>query len=244
MKKSFLVIFLAVLFVIMASPVAATSLKTSTVLNNFDTLPSEFENAEFINFDKDYVDGTTNAIRGSATSDYSYVYLKEAGLGDYSIKFSVPEDGTYEFVIRLMGWSKSVTRSTDVRIDDSEKVYFAYDYEDADQYKAQYWTGISVDLTAGEHTITLSLSSDFDNATVKSLYFRDFAFIKVENKETVAPETEAPATEAPITEEPATEAPVTDVAPTAPKTADKALIAVSVVALCGCATAVLLKKKK
>ena len=111
-----------------------------------------------------------------------------------------------------MAWSKSVLRSTNVKIDDSEWIYIGYDYNDEDQYSEQYWTGLTMNLTKGTHTCTLSLAPDFDNTNVKSLYFCDLLVGyagEAAAVEAVA-ETEAPETE--------TEAPETEAETTAPET--------------------------
>ena len=237
MKKHLSTLAFAAALLTLAVPTSALTLKSSTVSNSFDTMPAAFENAEFISFAKDYEEGVTNAISNNDSSFGDYVYLKENGLGDYTVTFNVAEEGTYDFVIRLMGWSKSVPRSTDVSIDDSEKVYFSYDYEDADKFRMQYWTGISADLSAGEHTITLSLASDFDNETVKSLYFHDFALVKAGSTTPAAAE-EQPADTTPAD---TTQEQPTDTTPSAPQTADTAAAALL---LCGCAAIVLLRRKR
>lgn len=223
MKKHLATLAFAAALLTLAIPASALTLQSSTVSSSFDTVPAGFENAEFIEFSKDFEEGVTNALSNTNENFGSYVYLKENGLGDYSVTFSVAEDGVYDFALCLMGWSRSVLRSTDVRIDDSEKVYIAYDYADEDHLREQYWTGISADLCAGEHTITLSLASDFDDSTVKSLYFHSFAFVKTSGAS------------APAEEKPA------DTTPAAPQTADAAAVAVL---LCGCAAVVLLLKKR
>lgn len=223
MKKHLATLAFAAALLTLAIPASALTLQSSTVSSSFDTVPAGFENAEFIDFSKDFEEGVTNAFSRTMENFGSYVYLKENGLGDYSVTFSVAEDGIYDFALCLMGWSKSVLRSTDVCIDDSEKVYIAYDYADEDHLREQYWTGISADLCAGEHTITLSLASDFDDSTVKSLYFHSFAFVKTSGAS------------APAEEKPA------DTTPAAPQTADAAAAAVL---LCGCAAVVLLRRKR
>ncbi len=238
MKKHLSTLAFAAALLTLAIPASALTLKSSTVSSSFDTVPAGFENAEFIEFSEDFEAGVTNALSNTDENFGSYVYLKENNLGDYSVTFSVAEDGTYDFALCLMGWSKSVLRSTDVRIDDSEKVYLAYDYADEDLFREQYWTGISADLSAGEHTITLSLASDFDNSTVKSLYFHSFAFVKTSGASTPAAAEEKPADTTPAE---TTEEKPADTTPAAPQTADAAAAAVL---LCGCAAVVLLLKKR
>ena len=75
-----------------------------------------------------------------------------------------------------MGWKKSVLRATNVKIDDGEFVRMAYDYEDTTENVDHFWSGLSAALTAGEHTLTLSLTPDFDDSNVKTLYYDNFFY--------------------------------------------------------------------
>ena len=87
-----------------------------------------------------------------------------------------------------MAWGKSVPRSTNVRIDDSDWVYVMFDYEEENKELPQYLTGLQIELKKGTHTFTLSLAPDFDDSAVKSLYFDNFFFKKAADP---VPETEA-----------------------------------------------------
>ena len=100
----------------------------------------------------------------------------------------------------IMAWKKSVLRSTDVIIDDAKACYMGYDYVDSDQHKDHYFYGISAILEKGEHTLTLSLSDDFDDKNVKSLYITDFFYVAEEIPEAPAKEAApAAAAKAPAT---------------------------------------------
>ena len=211
MKKYLSIIMAAVLCVLLLVPVgAAAEWVSKDLVSQLDDFPEWVMDADEIPFAEQYPgDGMTNAHIGYGSS-FNYVYLKADDLGDFTVEFSVKEDGLYNIGFKLMAWSKSVLRSTNVKIDDSEWIYIGYDYNDEDQYSEQYWTGLTMNLTKGTHTCTLSLAPDFDNTNVKSLYFCDLlvgyageAAAVEAVAETEAPETE---TEAPETEAPETEA--------------------------------------
>lgn len=221
MKKYLSIIMAAVLCVLLLVPVgAAAEWVSKDLVSQLDDFPEWVMDADEINFAEQYPgDGMTNAHIGYGSS-FNYVYLKADDLGDFTVEFSVKEDGLYNIGFKLMAWSKSVLRSTNVKIDDSEWIYIGYDYNDEDQYSEQYWTGLTMNLTKGTHTCTLSLAPDFDNTNVKSLYFCDLlvgyageAAAVEAVAETEAPETE---TEAPETE--AETAAETEAETTAPET--------------------------
>lgn len=226
MKKYLSIIMATVLCVLLLVPVgAAAEWVSKDLVSQLDDFPEWVMDADEINFAEQYPgDGMTNAHIGYGSS-FNYVYLKADDLGDFTVEFSVKEDGLYNIGFKLMAWSKSVLRSTNVKIDDSEWIYIGYDYNDEDQYSEQYWTGLTMNLTKGTHTCTLSLAPDFDNTNVKSLYFCDLlvgyageAAAVEAVAETEAPETE---TEAPETEAPETEAKTaaeTEAETTAPET--------------------------
>ena len=227
MKKYLSIIMAAVLCVLLLVPVgAAAEWVSKDLVSQLDDFPEWVMDADEINFGEQYPgDGMTNAHIGYGSS-FNYVYLKADDLGDFTVEFSVKEDGLYNIGFKLMAWSKSVLRSTNVKIDDSEWIYIGYDYNDEDQYSEQYWTGLTMNLTKGTHTCTLSLAPDFDNTNVKSLYFCDLlvgyageaaAVEAVAETEAPETETEAPETEAPETEAETT-APETEAETTAPET--------------------------
>lgn len=226
MKKYLSIIMATVLCVLLLVPVgAAAEWVSKDLVSQLDDFPEWVMDADEINFAEQYPgDGKTNAHIGYGSS-FNYVYLKADDLGDFTVEFSVKEDGLYNIGFKLMAWSKSVLRSTNVKIDDSEWIYVGYDYNDEDQYSEQYWTGLTMNLTKGTHTCTLSLAPDFDNTNVKSLYFCDLlvgyagevaAVEAVAETEAPETETEAPETEAPETE--AETAAETEAETTAPET--------------------------
>ena len=214
MKKLFAAALALVLCAALLVPISAANWKVNTFTSAIDEEPDWYADAEVVEFEDFFEEGATNARSGNY-----YVYLKNDGKGDFSVQFDVKEDGTYDIGITLMAWAKSVLRSTNVRIDDSDWVYVAFDYEDENKELPQYLTGLQIDLTKGTHTFTLSLAPDFDDSTVKSLYFDNFFYKKAAD---VAPETEA-AVEETVAETVAVEETVA--VDTAPKTFDMGIIA-------------------
>ena len=212
MKKFLPILLTVVLCMALFLPVSAVNWKTNTFTSGIDEEPDWYASAEVVEFEDFYEEGATNARAGGY-----YVYLKNDGKGDFSVPFEVKEDGLYDIGITLMAWGKSVPRSTNVRIDDSDWVYVMFDYEDENKELPQYLTGLQIDLTKGTHTLTLSLASDFDDSTVKSLYFDNFFYQKAAE---AAPETEAEAVAAPETV-----AETVETVTTAPKTFDAAIVA-------------------
>ena len=175
MKKYFGIIIAIGLCALLLVPVSATTWLTNELTSELDNCPDWVNDATVVEFEDSYVEGATNAKSGDQAG-FNYVYLKDSGLGDYTVEFTVDKDGVYNIGFKLMAWSKSVLRTTNVKVDDAEWVYVAYDYNDEDQFSDHYWTGLSAELTKGTHTFTLSLASDFDDSNVKSLYFDNFFY--------------------------------------------------------------------
>lgn len=242
MKRTFLLFLCCILTVMMVLPASAISLTNSEGTDSFDVLPGVYNDATFVSFADFWEEGATNARHGgNAEEDFDYVYLKADDLGDFTVPFTVEEDGEYLFGVFMMGWTASVTRTTNVKIDDSEWIYIKRDYVEDDQFKHDYSYGYSVYLTKGEHTVTLSLADDFDDSTVKSLYFCDFFYIlnPVQPEPEVPEEVQEPA---PAPEDAEPEAPAE--AGTAPETADASLLPAAAILCAAAAAAVLSMKKK
>lgn len=218
MKKMACIVLTAVLGAGLLLPVSALEWKTSELINSLDTPPAYYDDAEIVEFEDSFVEGTTNARAGNY-----YVYLKQDSLGDFTVEFDVPETGVYDIGFTLMGWSKSVLRSTNIRVDDAAWVYVGYNYEDADQNLEHYWYGLSAVLEKGTHTFTLSLAEDFDDSTVKSLYF-DYFFYHFAGAEQVA---EPAAAETTVPTEVAVPAETEPAPAAAPQTFDAGLLALT-----------------
>ena len=230
MKKLFAAVFALVLCAALLVPVSAVNWKNNTFTSGLDEEPDWYASAEIVEFEDTYEEGTTNTRAGGY-----YVYLKNDGKGDFTVPFEVKEDGLYDIGITLMAWAKSVPRSTNVRIDDSDWVYVMFDYEDENKELPQYLTGLQIELKKGTHTFTLSLAPDFDDSAVKSLYFDNFFFKKAADP---VPETTVETVAAPETVADTAE---TTVVTPAPKTFDMGIIA-AVAAIVSAAGYVVAKK--
>lgn len=230
MKKLFAAVFALVLCAALLVPVSAVNWKNNTFTSGIDEEPDWYASAEIVEFEDTFEEGTTNARAGGY-----YVYLKNDGKGDFTVPFEVKEDGLYDIGITLMAWAKSVPRSTNVRIDDSDWVYVMFDYEDENKELPQYLTGLQIELKKGTHTFTLSLAPDFDDSAVKSLYFDNFFFKKAADP---VPETTMETEAAPETIADTAE---TTVVTPAPKTFDMGIIA-AVAAIVSAAGYVVAKK--
>lgn len=230
MKKLFAAVFALVLCAALLVPVSAVNWKNNTFTSGLDEEPDWYASAEIVEFEDTYEEGATNARAGGY-----YVYLKNDGKGDFTVPFEVKEDGLYDIGITLMAWAKSVPRSTNVRIDDSDWVYVMFDYEDENKELPQYLTGLQIELKKGTHTFTLSLAPDFDDSAVKSLYFDNFFFKKAADP---VPETTMETEAAPETIADTAE---TTVVTPAPKTFDMGIIA-AVAAIVSAAGYVVAKK--
>ncbi|MCQ2432198.1 MAG: hypothetical protein MJ175_06295, partial [Clostridia bacterium] len=226
-------------------PASALTLSNGVGSSVFDELPAEYKNAEFVHFSDFFEEGKTNARMGTNDDFGGYVYLKQDGLGDYTIPFEVKEDGEYLFGVEMMGWQASVPRTTNFRVDDSPWLYIYRDYEDDDQFLPDFFYGFSGYLTKGQHTVTLSLAIDFDDSTTKSLYMTDFYYVL----NPVQPTEEAPAEALPedVTADTPADAPAAepDAAPAtnAPTTADVGVV-VAAGCMALCAAVILVKKNK
>ena len=155
-KKLFCCILPIALIVLAGIPsFAALEYVTSEITGNFDTLPPEYAGAKTVALTDFFEEGATNARSGTVVgttgdtgeeNEFNYVYLKADGLGDYTVPFTVENDGYYFFGFRLMGWTASVPRSTNIRIDDGPWVYIMRDYAEENQHHNDYWTGVSAIL--------------------------------------------------------------------------------------------------
>lgn len=232
MKKLLAFLIVCTLCTALFLPVSAAEWVSDTYVSAFDEEPEWFDDATIVEFEDYYEEGETNARAGD-----HYVFLKNDGKGDFTIEFDVEEDGIYDIGIALMGWSKSVPRSTNVSVDGAPFVYIMYEYEDdSTQYASQYLTGLQMELVKGMHTFTMSLASDFDDSTVKSLYF-DFLFYRkaadIPTADTEAA-TATPMVDA-VEETHAPETSATSEPVTAPATLDAAILlaVTAMVASCG-----------
>ncbi len=111
---------------------------------------------------------------------FGYIFMKQTVAQPYiKVPFTVAEDGTYTFVFELMAYDSTVPRTGLIQVDDGAECYYIYTEHGNDRHlTTEYYTGITVELTAGEHFIYLYLAEDFNNSTIKSVYFDKFSFAK------------------------------------------------------------------
>ncbi len=180
MKKHLLTAFFAILLVtVLALSVGAAEWITKDVTSKLDEAPAWYVEDDAVELEVwDMGDTNANSSATGADGIYpsGYVFLKAKGLGNFEVPFDVKESGNYHIGFVLMAWKKSVPRSTTFSVDGAEPIYVCYDYVDEDQYSEQFLTGPTMYLEKGEHTLTLALADDFDDSTVKSLYFDKFIF--------------------------------------------------------------------
>ncbi len=203
MKKTLTLALSALLCTALLIPVGAASWITTETVSQLDEYPEWVDSATVVELEE-FNDGTTDANTGDS-GGFAYVFLKQKGLGDFTVPFKVDKAGTYNIGMQLMAWAKSVPRSTEFKIDDSEWIYVCYDYNDEDQYSDQFVTGLTMYLEAGDHTVTLSLADDFDDSTVKSLYFDKFLYAFASEDKPAEAVAEEPAPEPEVVEEPVVE---------------------------------------
>ncbi len=232
--KRFAAILLTVLFVVSAAVMSVSAAATwkSDKVSASTTAPSWYAGATKVEFEATSNDGTN--ARVNTQGDRKYVFLKNDGKKDFVIEFTIDKDGLYNIGFLLMGWSKGVVRTTDVKIDDSKAIRFEFTYTDDKSNWDQYWTGLTMELKAGKHTCTLSLTSDFDDSKVKSLYFDKFFY---SYSAAIATTAAATTTKAAATTAAAAAAKRT----TAPKTADISVI-IAVIAVSAAAVYVVSRK--
>ncbi len=197
--KKVLAILLALLTLLpyMGVAVAAAG---ETPLTMSLTQPDEFKNATAVEFesctnmaDKWVRDGTqTNAGTGYV---YNYIFLKkDTENPSAKIEFTVAEDGKYDFCVELMAFESTLPRTSLLQIDDGEKYYLRSEHGTR-HLITEYFVGMSAELKAGKHTMTIYLADDFDDKNVKSLYFDKFSFVKQADEPTDTGEAETTVTE-------------------------------------------------
>ena len=194
MKKTLALVLMITVTAILALSVCAADWITKDITSTLDEAPDWYSEDDAVELEL-WNDGSTNANSGAQDAYLSeYVFLKEKGLGDFTAYFDVEEEGDYNIGVVLMAWAKSVPRSSTFTVDDAEPIYISFDYNDEDQYSEQFLTGPSIHLTKGEHTFKIGLASDFDDSTVKSLYFDKMFFAPAAAGTASAPAAEAEAT--------------------------------------------------
>lgn len=216
MKKLPVLFVLFAVILLTALPInAMADVITDTMTMTLDK-PSVIANAVPIEIE-DYEDAAGQAT--STIEPFVYTYLKAIADNPHiTIPFNVSEDGIYDVVVEVMSNAGPLPRTGLIQIDDSDKVYMNTLHGDRTQIP-EYFTGMQVALSAGDHKVHLYLGDDFDDTTVKSLFFDKFYVVKT---------SEIPVIEiAPIQTESTSiqeSAPVQQVTVTAPQTSDITLI--------------------
>ncbi len=200
----------------MAAEGDGSSVSDYTELPHYTEFPSKFDNAEFWDFywyDPDASENTDSGIHENSFTSadgltaFEYVYLKAYNGEDKSaaiapedarlvVEFEIDEPGKYDFLIEVMAYETYVPRTGLVQIDDGEKFYVSATHNTNHEVQ-EYFTGLSADLSVGTHTVTIYLAPDFDDSTVKSLFFDNFYYMlsdgtDVEEQETQPVETDDP----------------------------------------------------
>ncbi len=173
------------------------SVENYTALTHHGTeRPDDFQGAELFDFYW-YTDGVglhENAFTSAdGLTSFEYVYLKAYEGEDKSTafpkeeayiltEFDVPETGVYDFLIEVMAFETAIPRTGLIQIDDGEKFYLSATHG-TNHETFEYFSGLSAYLTKGEHTITIYLAPDFDDSTVKSLFFDNFYYLLDEDAE-------------------------------------------------------------
>lgn len=216
-KKILITVLCSILVGIMVFPINAMADVTENQMNMSLDKPEIAVNAVPVEIE-DYfeADGHTT----STVDPFVYTYLKaKVDEPRIYVNFSVPEDGIYDIVVEVMASTSTTPRTGLVQVDDSEKVYMYTEHGDRTGVP-EYFSGMKITLSAGEHVMRFFLGDDFDDSTVKSLFLDKFYVIKTADIPTVVIEEE-------IVEDitPATVSEVSAiVAPTAPQTSDISVI--------------------
>ncbi len=172
------------------------SVENYTALTHSMEMPEEFLYGEFFDFYW-YSDGVGIHENSFTSADgltvFEYVYMKAYEGEDKSTAFpkeeayivcdfEVQEDGVYDFLIEVMAFETYIPRTGLVQIDNGEKFYVNSTHG-TNHETWEYFSGLSAYLPAGDHTLTIYLGPDFDDSTVKSLFFDNFYYLLNEDAE-------------------------------------------------------------
>lgn len=141
-----------------------------------------------VNFDWDNattieVEDAATVLQGASKSnieDRNFVYIKKShAYPKVVVPFNVAEEGAYDFIFSVCAKSRAegVISNGLVQIDDGPMFYTGSEHLDRNGV-LEYFIGASATLTAGDHTITFYLAPDFDDSSVKSIYYDQIIFAK------------------------------------------------------------------
>lgn len=167
--------------------------------------------------------GGANAQSSDFASEGQFIGLKPDDIGTDAVaeyKVNITEEGQYTFVVTYSAAAgDNMVRRADMSMDD---VRLALDMKQTESWEVFETVSVTLDLTAGEHTLKLLSPSDYDNSAVKTPNIDFFTYEKTgdlpKTEEMIVVEEAAEAVETtpPVEEiEPITNEPVA-----APKTSD------------------------
>lgn len=148
-------------------------------LEMVDEAPAKFDDAT--KYEVETVSYVLNGANPSTVGDRGIIYIKKSH--DYpraSFKFTVEEAGTYEVLIVIGGKNRTSAGACAtglVSVDNGAK-YYLNSPCDGIEGDAEYFVGLTVELTAGEHDFHMFLADDFNDGDVKSIYFDYICFAK------------------------------------------------------------------
>ena len=130
------------------------------------------------------VEDNVTVMNGGSKSNIgsrNFIYLKKTH--DYpraDMPFTVSEDGAYEFIITICAKKRNpgILSTGLVQIDEGPMYLLSSEHGDRNEV-LEYFAGISEYLTKGEHVMHFYLTDDFDDSSVKSIYFDQVSFAKV-----------------------------------------------------------------
>ncbi len=151
----------------------------ATVLTEVTSVPEAFANCTPVEAETGYNASTPGHKINTNNAQVGYYVSLGAGGTSIAVPFTVPVAGTYDFLLVLPAFASGNTasRKGSFQIDNGEIVAHTVDFAGKNDVDL-YFTGLSAELSAGEHTLTLHAPADFDGNTVKSLYFNKFYFVK------------------------------------------------------------------
>ena len=141
-----------------------------------------------VNFDWDNattieVEDAATVLQGATKStiaDRNFIYIKKShAYPKVVVPFTIAEEGTYDFIFSVCAKSRAegIISNGLVQIDDGGMYYTGSEHLDRNGV-LEYFMGVTATLTAGEHTITFYLAPDFDDSSVKSIYYDQIIYSK------------------------------------------------------------------
>lgn len=189
MKKLFAIALSVLMIVCAIVPALAATHTTKDGLTIESLVPNAELPEEFVEAGElvplDYTDDNANLVAGTDYHTYAEDHLYGPAVSvvpgvKYAMTFTVEEAGTYEFCVAHYVRGDDVKagypHASSVQIDDGELYSVNEDDLDALTLSAvNYYTGLSVELTAGEHTFYLV----GDQSNGINVYFQNVYYYQV-----------------------------------------------------------------